>query len=47
MAEEMCVQLVPLFNHLGLERQRQVERLVHHQHVRRGRSLSARLPAIG
>ena len=36
MAEEMCVQLVPLFNHLGLERQRQVERLVHHQHVRRG-----------
>ena len=36
MAEELCVQLVPLFNQLGLAWQRQVERLVHHQHVRRG-----------
>lgn len=36
MAEELCVQLVPLFNQLDLERQRQVERLVHHQHVHRG-----------
>ncbi|WP_235803035.1 Crp/Fnr family transcriptional regulator [Limosilactobacillus frumenti] len=32
----MCVQLVPLFNHLNITKQRQVERLVHHQHVQRG-----------
>lgn len=31
MAEELCVRLVPLFNQLSLKRQRQVERLVHHQ----------------
>lgn len=36
MAEELCVRLVPLFNQLSLEDQRQVERLVHHQHVTRG-----------
>lgn len=36
MAEELCVRLVPLFNQLSIDRQRQVERLVHHQHVTRG-----------
>lgn len=36
MAEELCVRLVPLFNQLSLEDQRQVESLVHHQHVTRG-----------
>lgn len=36
MAEELCVRLVPLFNQLDLEKQRQIERLVHHQHVARG-----------
>lgn len=36
MAEELCVRLVPLFNQLSIERQRQVERLVHRQHVTRG-----------
>lgn len=36
MAEELCVQLVPLFNQLSIDRQRQVEQLVHHQHVDRG-----------
>lgn len=36
MAEELCVRLVPLFNQLSLERQRQVEALVHHQRVSRG-----------
>lgn len=35
MAEELCVRLVPLFNQLDLEKQRQIERLVHHQHVAR------------
>lgn len=34
--EELCVQLVPLFKQLSLARQRQIERLVHHQHVERG-----------
>ena len=36
MAEELCVRLVPLFNQLSIDRQRQVEQLVHHQRVRRG-----------
>lgn len=36
MAEELCVRLVPLFNQLSIDLQRQIERLVHHQHVRRG-----------
>lgn len=36
MAEELCVRLVPLFNQLDLEKQRQIERLVHHHHVARG-----------
>lgn len=36
MGDELCVQLVPLFNHLNITKQRQVERLVHHQHVQRG-----------
>lgn len=36
MAEELCVQLVPLFNRLSIEKQRQIEQLVHHQHVERG-----------
>ncbi|WP_283584346.1 Crp/Fnr family transcriptional regulator [Limosilactobacillus difficilis] len=36
MAEDLCVRLVPLFNRLSIDLQRQVERLVHHQHVRRG-----------
>jgi CRP-like cAMP-binding protein len=36
MTEELCVRLVPLFNQLSIDRQRQVEQLVHHQHVRRG-----------
>ena len=36
MAEELCVRLVPLFNQLSIDRQRQVERLVHHQRVSRG-----------
>lgn len=36
MAEELCVRLVPLFNQLSIDLQRQVEQLVHHQHVRRG-----------
>lgn len=36
MAEELCVRLVPLFNQLSLAHQRQVEGLVHHQHVARG-----------
>ena len=36
MAEELCVQLVPLFNQLDIDQQRRIERLVHHQHVERG-----------
>lgn len=36
MAEELCVRLVSLFNQLSIDLQRQIERLVHHQHVRRG-----------
>lgn len=36
MTEELCVRLVPLFNQLSIDRQRQVEQLVHHQHVGRG-----------
>ena len=36
MKEELCVHLVPLFNQLSLERQRQVEQLVHHQRIKRG-----------
>lgn len=36
MAEELRVRLVPLFNQLSIDLQRQIERLVHHQHVRRG-----------
>lgn len=36
MAEELCVRLVPLFNQLSIERQRQVEQLVRKRHVRRG-----------
>jgi CRP-like cAMP-binding protein len=36
MVEKLCVGLVPLFNQLGIGRQRQLERLIHHQHVRRG-----------
>ncbi|WP_251574088.1 Crp/Fnr family transcriptional regulator [Limosilactobacillus agrestimuris] len=36
MAEELCVQLVPLFNHLELTKQRQIEHLVHHQNVTKG-----------
>lgn len=36
MAEELCVRLAPLFNQLSIDLQRQIERLVHHQHVRRG-----------
>ncbi|MBB1078389.1 Crp/Fnr family transcriptional regulator [Limosilactobacillus sp. STM2_1] len=34
MAEELCVQLVPLFQKLDLEKQQQVEQLVHHQHTK-------------
>lgn len=36
MTEELCVRLVSLFNQLSIDLQRQIERLVHHQHVRRG-----------
>lgn len=36
MAEELCVQLVPLFNHLDITKQRQIEHLVHHQKVAKG-----------
>ncbi|KRM27591.1 Crp/Fnr family transcriptional regulator [Limosilactobacillus panis] len=36
MAEELCVRLVPLFNQLNVKNQRQVEQLVHHEHVTRG-----------
>ncbi len=32
MTKDLCVQLVPLFQGLNLTKQRQVERLVHHQH---------------
>lgn len=34
MAEELCVQLVPLFQKLDLEKQRKVEQLVHHQYTK-------------
>lgn len=34
MAEELCVQLVPLFQKLDLEKQRKIEQLVHHQYVK-------------
>lgn len=36
MAEELCVQLVPLFNHLDISKQRQIEHLVHQQTVTKG-----------
>lgn len=41
MAEELCVQLVPLFQELSLDNQRQVEKLVHHQHALKGNILAS------
>lgn len=36
MKEELCVSLVPLFNQLSIDSQRQIEQLVHKRHVQRG-----------
>ncbi len=36
MAEELCVSLVPLFNQLSIDSQRQIEQLVDKRHVQRG-----------
>lgn len=41
MAEELCVQLVPLFQELSLANQRQVEKLVHHKHALKGNVLAS------
>ena len=47
MAEELCVQLVPLFNQLDIDQQRRIERLVHHQHVERGTVLQVLTTVTG
>lgn len=36
MAGVLCVQLVPLFQSLSIERQQHIEQLVHHRHAGRG-----------